>query len=127
MAKSNSTKAKTEPAAEEQEVGNTTPATAEEQEDGTTAPAATEGQQEGSINPEDLTAMPFELYVVDAPYGLNLRKAPRFGAKVLGILPDGTEISVALGVDGPEGWLPVLENDSVCGWVFARCVKKIEE
>lgn len=127
MAKSNSTKAKTEPAAEEQQEPVTTPATTEEQEDGTTAPAATEGQQEGSINPEDLTAMPFELHVVDAPYGLNLRKAPRFGAKVLDILPDGTEISVALGVDGPEGWLPVLASDEVVGWVCARYVKKIEE
>ena len=104
MAKRNSTKAKTEPAAEEPQEPVTTP-------------AAT----------EDLTAMPFELYVVDATHGLNLRKAPRFGAKVQTILPNATEISVALGVDGPDGWLPVLENDSVCGWVYARYVKKIEE
>ena len=120
MAK-NTTKAKIEPAAEEEQVNTT--ATEEEQE---SAPAA-EGQQEGSIDPEDLTAMPYELYVVDAPNGLNLRKAPRFGAKVLAILPNGAPLTVAPDVDGPEGWLPVLENDSVAGWIYARYVKKIEE
>lgn len=66
-------------------------------------------------------------YVVDSEHGLNLRKAPRFGAKVLDILPNGAPLTVAPDVDGPEGWLPVLENDSVCGWVYARYVKKIEE
>lgn len=111
MAKSNSTKAKAEPAAEDQV--NATATTTEEGQEPTPA-AATEEELEAT-------------YVVDSMHGLNLRKAPRFGAKVLGILPDGTEISVALGVDGPEGWLPVLASDEVVGWVCARYVKKIEE
>lgn len=125
MAKSNSTKAKAEPAAEDQV--NATAATTEGGQE--PAPAA-EGKQEGqeptpaaTTTEEDLEAT----YVVDSMHGLNLRKAPRFGAKVLGILPDGTEISVALGMDGPEGWLPVLVSDEVVGWVCARYVKKIEE
>ena len=125
MAK-NTTKAKTEPAVDDEQV-NTTPAVTEEQENGATTPAVTEEQQDGSINPEDLTAMPFARYVVNSEYGLNLRKAPRFGAKVQAILSNATEISVALGVEGPAGWLPVLENDEVAGWVCARYLKKIEE
>ena len=112
MAK-NTTKAKNEPAADEEQV-NATAATTEEGKQELAPAATTEDELEAT-------------YVVDSEYGLNLRKAPRFGAKVLTILPDGEEITVALGVDGPEGWLPVLENDSVSGWVYARYVKKIEE
>lgn len=112
MAK-NTTKAKTEPAADEEQV-NATAATTEEGQEPAPAAATTE---------EDLEAT----YAVDSMHGLNLRKAPRFGAKVLTVLPDGEEITVALGVDGPEGWLPVLDSDEVVGWVYARYVKKIEE
>ncbi len=82
--------------------------------------SAAEKQQKGTSAP---TA---ETYVVEAAHGLNLRKAPKFGAKVLTILPNGAPVSVALGVEAPAGWLPVLENDEVVGWVYARYLKKIE-
>lgn len=113
MAKNNSTKAKTEPAAEEQQEGITAPA-AEEQQEGVTTPI-----------PED---EPFAgTHMVNTARGLNLREAPSYGAPVVEILPFGTTVQDIDPEGAPAGWLAVMTEDGKAGFVAARYVNPVEE
>ena len=139
MAKNNSTKAKTEPAAEEQQEGITAPAAEEQQEstptlatnegqqENTPTLAATEGQQEGVTTPipED---EPFAgTHVVNTARGLNLREAPSYGAPVVEILPFGTTVQAIDPEGAPAGWVFVMTEANKSGFVAARYVNPVEE
>ena len=110
MAKSNSTKAKTEPAADEEQVGASVAAPSSTAD---AVPLPPKGKAWGGT------------HAVNAARGLNLREWPSFGAAVLEVLPVGTVVQDIDPEGAPAGWLHAETADGKSGFVAARYVSAV--
>ena len=127
MAK-NSTKAKDEttPAGEgEQNAAGASPRPTEEELGGASVAAPSSTADAVPLPPEGKAFS--GTHTVNTARGLNLRKAPSYGASVVEILPFGTPVQARHPKDDPAGWLCVMTERGKHGFVAERYVSPIKE
>ena len=66
-------------------------------------------------------------HVVHTARGLNLRKAPGYGAPVAAVLPVDTTVQETEAEGVPAGWIRVMTEDGKTGFVAARYISHVKE
>lgn len=113
----NSTKAKTEPAVEDEQ-GNANPIPAVEDQGAV-------GASPCSAEPDGTSYAPIKLVVISAR-GLALREKPGKQFAMLAVLPTGTVLTGRKADETAEGWIAVQAKDDKAGYVDARFVTVVD-